>query len=71
MDPRAGEAAEELRSSVEPRRLHRGPDGRTAGWSSRLGQAQWEKGAVEVTSPDCLVQKKKQTPRYCYNKVPM
>lgn len=49
VDPRAGEAEEELRSSVEPRQLHCGPDGRTAGGSGRLGQASRKKGAVEVT----------------------
>lgn len=48
MDPPAGEAEEELGPPVEPRGLHRGPDGRAAGGSCSLGQDEGEKGSVEI-----------------------
>lgn len=48
VDPPAGEAEEELGPPVEPRGLHRGPDGRAAGGSCSLGQDEGEKGSVEI-----------------------
>ena len=46
VDQRAGENEQELWSSVETRRLHRGSVGRAAGRSCSLGQETREKGII-------------------------
>ena len=48
MGQRAGETEQELWSSVETRRLHRGPDGRAASRSGRVGQETREEGKIPI-----------------------
>ena len=48
MDKRTGETEQELRPSVETRGLHRGPDGRIASRSGRLGQEVRQKGVTVI-----------------------
>lgn len=53
VDQRAGETEQELWSSVETHRLHRGPDGRAASRSRRLGQEKREKGMMAQHFRSC------------------